>query len=178
MITIQIPTYDHIPQLLQLNQLYLVNHLTQVQQQGGSVRIAYASNEIKLIIDAKEIVVAFNGEIVVGYYLIGKKSNKDELHYQKKYTISLFDTNQIQFNAIGYACQVCINENYRNQNLFKDMLTYLTCIVKHKYHYLLCSISKTNNVSLTTHLKNGWKVLNTFEEPLFLIYTTQPNTII
>ena len=171
MITIQIPTYENIPQLLQLNQRYLVTHLTEQQQQGGFVRIAYTSNEIKLIIDAKEIVVAFNGEIVVGYYLIGKKSNKDELHYQKNYASSLFDINQIQFDAIGYACQVCIDAEFRNQDLYKELLLALSKLVKNKYTYFLGIISPENKTSLIVNLKLGWKPLDDFTN--FYLYKIQ-----
>lgn len=170
--TIQFPTYDHIDQIRQLNSKYLITHLTDAQKQSGFIRIEYDRDDLQQIIANKEIVIATNGENVIGYYLIGRKSGKAALDYQKNKAKSLFDTNEIPFDKIGYGCQVCIDEAYRNNGLFAQMLNALSNATKAKYSYLLCSVSDDNIVSLKTHTTNGWQLLESFETAKFFILKT------
>ena len=95
MAVIQIPTYEHIDQIRQLNSKYLITHLTDAQKQNGFIRIEYDRDDLQQIIENKEIVIATNGEQVIGYYLIGRKSGKAALNYQRNKAKSLFDTNEI-----------------------------------------------------------------------------------
>ena len=175
--TIQIPTYNHIDQIRQLNSKYLITHLTDTQRQNGFIRIEYDRDDLQQIIAKKEIVIATNGEKVIGYYLIGRKSGKAALDYQKNKANSLYDTNEIAFAKIGYGCQVCIDEAYRNNGLFGQMLNTLTNQVKDKYTHLLCSVSDDNIVSMKTHETNGWQLLDSFETTKFFIYKTHKPTI-
>lgn len=171
MITIQIPTYENIDQIRQLSGKYLIVNLTETQKKNGFIRIEYDRNDLKQIIENKEIVVATNGEKIIGYYLIGRKSDKDALDYQKNKANNLFDTNEIPFAKIGYGCQVCIDEEYRNNGFFAQMLNALSNTVKDKYTHLLCSISNNNVVSMETHAKNGWQFIDEFEITNFYIYS-------
>jgi hypothetical protein len=172
MATIQIPTYDHIDQIRQLNSKYLITHLTDAQKQNGFILIKYDQDDLQQIIANKEIVIATNGEKVIGYYLIGRKSGKAALDYQKNKANSLFDTNEIPFSKIGFGCQVCIDDAYRNNGLFGQMLNTLTNQVNNKYSHLLCSVSDDNIVSMKTHITNGWQLIDTFETTKFFIYKT------
>jgi GNAT superfamily N-acetyltransferase len=168
--TIQIPKYDHIDQIRQLNSKYLITHLTNAQRQNGFIRIVYDRDDLQQIIANKEIVIATSGEKVIAYYLIGKRSGKAALDYQKNKANSLFDTNEIPFDQIGYGCQVCIDVAYRNNGLFGQMLNALFNIAKAKYTHLLCSVSDDNIVSLKTHETNGWQLIDSFESTKFFIY--------
>lgn len=113
----------------------------------------------------------------MGYYLIGKTSNLPTLAMQKNKAMALFDTHGIPFDKIGYGCQVCIEESYRNTGLFKAMLSTLTNLVKNKYSHLLCSVSDDNTVSYKTHTNNGWKLIDSFETTNFFIYQTNSSII-
>jgi hypothetical protein len=170
--TIQIPTYDHIDQIRQLNSKYLITHLSNAQRQNGFIRIEYDGDDLQQIIANKEIVIATKGEKLVGYYLVGRKCDKAALDYQKNKANSLFDTNDIPYSKIGYGCQVCIDEAYRNNGLFGQMLNTLTNEVKEKYTHLLCSVSDDNIVSMKTHIANGWQLIDTLETTKFFIYKT------
>jgi len=178
MAVIQIPTYEHIDQIRQLNSKYLITHLTDAQKQNGFIRIEYDRDDLQQIIENKEIVIATNGEQVIGYYLIGRKSGKAALNYQRNKAKSLFDTNEIPFAKIGYGCQVCIDEAYRNNGLFAQMLNTLTNQVKDKYTHLLCSVSDDNIISMKTHITNDWQLIDTFEATKFFIYKTHKPTIV
>ena len=48
--TIQIPTYDHIDQILALNSKYLINHLSDTEKLNGFIRIEYDREDIEKII--------------------------------------------------------------------------------------------------------------------------------
>lgn len=172
MLTIQFPTYDHIDPIRQLNSKYLLIHLTEEQKQKGFIRIEYDRNDLQQIIANKEIVIATKEEKVIGYYLIGRKSGKAALDYQKYKANSLFDNIEIPFSKIGYGCQVCIDEAYRNNGLFIQMLNILSNTVLNKYTHLLCSVTDDNIISMKTHVSNGWQLIDTFEATKFFIYKT------
>ena len=172
MTSILFPSFDNIDQIISLNRKYLIGSLTEEQKQNGFIRIEYNKDNLQQIITSKEIVIATDKEKVIGYYLIGRKSGSAALYYQKNKAISLFATNEISFDSIGYGCQVCIDEAFRNNGLFGQMLNALTNEVKDKYSHLLCSVSNDNIVSMKTHLNSGWQVIDNFETTQFLIYNT------
>ena len=165
--TIQIPTYDHIDQILVLNSKYLITHLNDTQKKSGFVRIEYTEEEIKKIIEHQEIVVAIDNNKVVGYYLVGRKSDSVALDYQKNKAINLFGSHTIQFDKIGYGCQVCIDYTHRNNGLSKNMLLKLVEILDNKYEYLLSIISKENTISLQNSTAIGWTALDSSENPKY-----------
>jgi len=171
---IKLPTYDHIDQIRSLNNRNLFENLTDTQRQNGFVRIAYDRDGLQQIITNNEMVIATVNNEVVGYYLIGRKSGNAALDYQRNKAISLFDTHQIPFDSIGYGCQVCIEEVYRNNGLFGQMLTALNNLVKNKYSYLLCSISADNINSKAKHIANGWHAIDDIVAPGFYLYNTHP----
>jgi len=177
MTLIQLPTYDHIEQIRSLNNRNLFENLTDAQKQNGFVRIAYDRNGLQQIIGNQEMVIATKNDEVVGYYLIGRKSGNAALDYQRNKAISLFGTHQIPFNKIGYGCQVCIEEAYRNNGLFGQMLSALNNLVENKYSYLLCSISADNINSRAKHIANGWYAINDIETPGFYLYNTHPQIL-
>lgn len=175
--TIQLPTYEHIDQIRNLNNRNLIENLTDAQRQNGFVRIAYDRNGLQQIIANNEMVIAIENDEVVGYYLIGKKSGNAALDYQRNKAISLFNTHQITLDKIGYGCQVCIEQAFRNNGLFGQMLTALNNRVRDKYSYLLCSISDDNINSRAKHLANGWQAINDIEAPGFYLYNTHPQIL-
>ena len=172
MLKILFPTYSDIDSIRNLNNRYLISHLTEPERQKGFIRIQYSKEEFERIIDRKEIVVAAKNDKIFAYYLIGKSSESPLLEYQRNKAKNLFAANEIHFEKIGYGCQVCIDEDYRKNGLFNSMLTALSNAVKDKYSHLLCSVSDDNIVSMKTHLSNDWKIIDSFEKSNFLIYHT------
>ena len=175
--TIEIPTLEDIEQIRNLNQKYLITHLTDTEKQGGFIRIEYTESELKKIIEAKEIVVAKDENRVVGYYLIGRKSDSVALTYQHNKAREITWEKPITTDKIGYGCQVCIETNYRNNGLFADMLIDLTNLVKNKYSYLLCSVSDDNLVSYNSHINNGWILIDSMNKTKYLIYNSHKSKI-
>lgn len=175
--TIEIPTIENIPQIRNLNQKFLITHLTDTEKQGGFIRIEYTENELKRIIEAKEIVIAKEENKIVGYYLIGRKSDSVVLTYQHNKAINLANEQALLTEKIGYGCQVCIETNYRNNGLFAKMLIDLTKLVKQKYTYLLCSVSDDNVISMNAHRNNGWKIIESAEPTKYLTYNTHQSAI-
>lgn len=175
--TIQLPTYDHIDQIRNLNNRNLLENLTDAQRQNGFVRIAYDRDGLQQIIANNEIVIATENDIVVGYYLIGRTSGNAALDYQRNKAISLFGSLQTPFDKIGYGCQVCIEQAFRNNGLFSQMLTALNNLVENKYSYLLCSISDGNINSRAKHIANGWHAIDDIEALGFYLYNTHPQIL-
>lgn len=175
--TIALPTLEDIEQIRNLNHKYLIIHQTDAQRQGGFIRIEYSESELKRIIEAKEIVVAKDENRVVGYYLIGRKSDSEALKYQHDKAREISWENTITTDKIGYGCQVCIEVNHRNNGLFSKMLIVLINLVKNRYSYLLGSISDDNVVSYNSHINNGWKLIDSMNKTKYLIYNTNKSTI-
>ena len=175
--TIEIPTLENIEQIRNLNQKYLITHLTDTEKQGGYIRIEYANNELKKIIEAKEIVVAKDENKIIGYYMIGRKSDSVALTYQHNKAITFANDNMLASTSIGFGCQVCIDKNYRNNGLFSMMLKNLITIIKNKYSFLLCSVSDDNAVSYNSHINNGWKLIDSIDTTKYFIYNTKNGTI-
>jgi len=167
--SIQLPNESHIQQIKMLNKKYLITYLTEVQKQKGFIRIKYSDDDIRRIIDNKEIVIALNNDSVIGYYLIGRTSQNNDLEYQKNKAANLFETHNILFDKVGYGCQVCIDEKFRNNGFFREMLNILFDVVKNKYSHMLCSISESNTASLKTHITNGWQLVDFNDIIYFLI---------
>jgi len=155
--TIQVPTYDHIEEIRELNNKYLITNLTEKEKQNGFLRIEYDQKDLQLIIANEEIIIATNEDKVIGYYLIGRKSGKVALDSQKNIATRLLETYNIPFEQIGYGAQRCVNENYRGNGISYQMLSKLCQVVKFKYPILLGFVSIENVVSLKTNLHDGWK---------------------
>ena len=163
-------TKAQIDQIRNLNSKYLINHLTNTQKKEGFIRVEYSLLELEEIVNHEEIVVAFDNNTIAGYYLIGRKSENLGIGYQMSKSRHLAEKRNIPYDKIGYGCQVCIDEKYRNNGLFTSMLKRLCATVKMKYDYLFCSVSGSNTISLNAHINNGWQQIDSFENTNFLLY--------
>jgi hypothetical protein len=152
-------TSYHIDQIISLNRKYLITQLSNEQLQNGFIRIAYNREEFEIIIENKEIVIAVDNEMIVGYFLIGRMSGNPALEQQKNKAIDLINTFNISFDKIGFGCQVCIENEYRNIGLSRQLLNFLLTYLDVKYSYLLSTISNENLTSLQNSTKIGWEIL-------------------
>lgn len=169
-ITIKCPEVEHIEQLIILNSKYNYQHLSQEELVRGFIRIPYTYEQFQRLIEQKEITVALFNNQVVGYYLVGKHTQNPTLEYQIQKAKQIERIHQIDFERIGYGCQVCIETEFRNMNLFADMLSILVMLVRYKYDILLCSISDYNPASLRAHQKNNWKFYDKENSTNFLYH--------
>ncbi len=169
------PKIEHSDELVNLNRKFLIDNLSPEQREKGFIRIEYSIDDFKTFVKNREIVVAFNFDEIVAYYLIGRKSETTEIDYQREMTNKIVEKYRYSEEKIGYGCQVCIDQDFRHFGLFKKMLQALTKSVKRKYDYLLCSISDFNPASLKAHQKNGWEYIDKTETTNFYIYNIKKN---
>ena len=169
MIKIISPSFSHINQIRHLNERYLIKDLDDEEMNDGFIRVKYSKNELNRIIQNKEIIVAVEKDKVIGYYLIGRKSNATDLQHQIIKAKSFLD---IPLHKIGFGCQVCIDNDFRKKGLFNAMLSELKIIVKGKYSVLLCSVSENNISSLKVHIANEWQLIDTENTKYLLTYST------
>lgn len=165
------PQKEHLDKLVELNNKFLVDNLDPIQREHGFIRIKYSKEDFKRIVKAGEIVVAFNFDDIIAYYLIGKTATTDQIDYQKEMAKKISSLKNIPYNKIGYSCQVCISKDFRQLGLFINMLNMLSNSVKDKYSHLLCSISEKNIASLKAHTKNGWKFVEKTEKTDFFLFS-------
>ncbi len=172
-----IPKIEQIEQLITLNEKFLIDNLNPEQRDKGFIRIKYSREDFEKMVLAKEIVVGYNYDDVVAYYLIGRLSSSEMLDYQRKKTNDLVKNKNFVHEKIGYGCQVCIDKNFRHFGLFRNMLKLLSHSVQDKYDYLLCSISDNNVASLKAHTKNNWTYIDKNETTNFYIYDVTNNNL-
>lgn len=159
MTTIQVPTYTHIDKILALNRKYLLTHLSNQEKENSFIRIEYSKDDIKRIIDHREIVVALNDNVVIGYYLIGRKSQNPALAYQLKKVIEIFKEPNTA-DKVGYGAQAILEKNYRGGELLNRMLKKLIQELNNIYTVLFSSVTKINQGALKAHSKGGYKILD------------------
>ncbi len=157
------PTIDDIEQIIRLNSKYFYPYPSDVQIETGYLGKLYKAEELRQIIEEREIIIAADNKNLKGYYLIGRKEDKDSSVYLRNESLSLNDESGNPLSCIAYPTQVCIDEAYRNQGLFGKMLNALCFEIREKYKNILCSVSEKNIVSIKAHEKYGWEMINTFE---------------
>jgi hypothetical protein len=172
--TILCPTYEHIDQIRSLNSKHLINHLTEAQKQNGFIKIEYNRDDLKQIIANKEIVIATNNNIVIGYYLIGNSASKTEHEIHRRLIKSLSNKFNVQIEKFGYGLQVVIDDKYRDFYTFKLMFKKLLDVNNSKYSYLIGYISDENEKSKRIHNLIGFNKVdfNTEFKGEFLIIAT------
>ena len=156
---IQLPVYEHIDQILALNYKYLLSHLTDEQRQNGFVRVEYNKDDIKRIIDNREMVIALDDKTIIGYYLIGKTSLNNGLNYQLEKVTEVFKE-PFLVDKVGYGAQAIIETAYRGQNVLNLMLDSLIALLGNRYNVLFSSVTKINGNALKAHTKGGYKLLD------------------
>lgn len=156
---IQAPTYEHIGQILALNNRYLLSRLTDEQKQKGFIRVEYNEEDIRRIIDNQEIVIALNDKSIVGYYLIGRTSQNNGLAYQLEKVTEIIKEPCL-IDKVGYGAQAIIETEYRGQNVLNLMLNGLIELLDNKYNILFSSVTKINGNALKAHTKGGYKLLD------------------
>ncbi len=147
----------------------MINHLSDSEKQNGFIRIEYKREDLEKIIDHKEIVIATDNGNVIGYFLVGRESEKSELEFQKKMTLILHDSGKFEYKRIGFGCQICIDEKYRGNGISKTMVDTLKELVMKKYDYLLSTISSDNKVSLQNSTMVGWYPIDLIEFPTYYL---------
>lgn len=159
--------YEHIDGILALNRKYLITYLPTEEKRHGFVRVEYTYDDIKQIIDQKEVIIALNENTIIGYYLIGRKSRSKRLEYQAKKVAEIFkDADTI--DQIGYGAQAIIEKEFRGGDLLNMMLLELIKALDHKYTFLFSSVTKINESAFRAHAKGGYEILSEDESKYYV----------
>ncbi len=169
-INIRLATLQDLQGVLALHEKYLYQNLSDPEKQNGFIKVRYSEDDLRKIIVAQEIVVAIYEYKIVGYFLVGKKSDSPNLLHQKNRASRLANEMVIPFDKVGYGCQICLDMNYRNLGLSRPMVDVLIENVNDKYKILLSTISPENKISIMNSTSVGWHPLNNLEIPNYYIY--------
>jgi hypothetical protein len=145
---------EDLSPLLELHTANLYDILSEEQRKDGFIKVKYSESDFLAIISHQEIVVASQGNKLIGYYMVACESRSKFLNYQKEKAeeIAVSEPTIEGLANIGYGVQICIALGFRNNGLFKALLAHLCKSVKTKYNVLLCSVSDTNTNSLDKHI--------------------------
>ncbi len=86
-----------------LHEKYLHKNLSEEERIYGFIKVEYSLNDIKKIIEAKDIAICFCNELIIGYYLLGFVTKNEALSYQYK-AIKKLSYNDELLSKLNVAC--------------------------------------------------------------------------
>lgn len=159
-----------IPDLLTLHEKWLFPNLREEDRGSGFLTCdKYSESDFNKMINADEVVVTFDGDRLVGYYLFDNYSNTNSLKLFQASIDKLLELGLFRTNRICRRAQAVIERDYQNSGLSKQMLQKLIEQIDGKYDVLFSIVYK-NNPKLIAHQKAGWKILHEDSEKYFVQY--------
>ena len=168
MITIQGAEDNHLQGILDLQLSNLPKNLSeQVMLDQGFVTVEHDFELLKSMNDIHQHAIALDGNQVIGYALAMDKSFATKIPF----LVSLFEritaillkanpNDPLKFIVMG---QVCINEQYRSQGIFKLLQQNLKLRLSNSYDSVFTDVACRNTRSIRAHQKVGYKSVEVFE---------------
>ncbi len=166
---LSIATTNDIPQVLQLQELYLVSNLNDAQKKEGFVTTPFNHDLLVQVIQNEGLFIAKNLDNELIAYAFAEGWDFFCRYPIFEYMISLlpnlkfhdykFDT----VNSFQYG-PVCIDKKYRGQGLLHQLFEMLRLQVVKKYPLGLTFINKINQPSMQAHTKKlNWTAISEFQ---------------
>ncbi|WP_341226223.1 GNAT family N-acetyltransferase [uncultured Arcticibacterium sp.] len=156
--------------ILALQAANLRQNLSQEEMETqGFVTLEYDFDFLKVMPANNHHIIAKDGDKVVGYVLLMDRSTNHlmkegagifPIFHEVVYKGKQFgDTNYV---SVG---QVCVDKNYAGQGLMRRMYNQYRDSYKGIYDLAMTDVSSKNARSLNAHLKTGFEIVKTFDEP-------------
>ncbi|NOQ71132.1 MAG: hypothetical protein GQ574_03960 [Crocinitomix sp.] len=131
---------------------------------------ALSKEDLKTIIENRELIVSYDQNTLAGYYLLDNYSKTTILSEHKKYIASCVAHGLISKNSkISKRMQCVVDEEYQMQGLSKLMFNELLKNTSSKYDLLFATVSK-HNPKYAAHLRSGWEIIDEIDEVYLLTY--------
>lgn len=162
--------FRDIDQLVNLNKSWIRSAL-ESNFQNGFLTSLYTEQEFEKIIKEKEIVVAEDGNKIIGWYLINNQIENEVRNKNHSIIKMLINEKKIsKTSRVGLGAQALVIKDYQGQGIRESMLKLLTENLKDKYHFLFSSIQKMNTRANAAHLKDNWQIVAEDENRVYVIY--------
>lgn len=163
-------TDEELKGILALQAANLRQNLSQEEMDTqGFVTLEYDFDFLKVMPAKNYHIIAKDGDMVVGYVLLMDMSTNHlmkvgagifpifhEIEYKGK---RFGETNYV---SVG---QVCVHKDYAGQGLMRRMYNFYRESYKNVYDLAMTDVSSKNARSLKAHLKTGFEIVKTFDEP-------------
>jgi ribosomal protein S18 acetylase RimI-like enzyme len=161
-------TTSDIPQVLALQETYLLANTKEEDKEQGFVSTPFSAEQLQEVIDFGGFYVAENESKKVIAYLVVCSWDFFTQWPTFKYMASRFP--QLTFdgkpvsteNSFEYG-PICIDKAYRNQGIAEKLFTFMCKDIKRRYPIGVTFINKLNHRSFNAHTnKLGLKVIDEF----------------
>ncbi len=168
MISTRKGTQEDFPQLLALQQQYLVTNLSEEEKKDGFVTTLFTEIQLKQILDENGMFVALDQDKIVGYVFAASWSffsqwpifpfmsaRFPQLSYNGK---TITTENSFQYGP------VCIDKDYRGKNILQLLFEQVQVNLQSRYPFGATFINKKNPRSFHAHTtKLPLTVIDEFE---------------
>jgi hypothetical protein len=172
-ILVRAATLADISNLVALNAKWQLTAL-QGDTQQGFVGAAFDETFFKQLIERREVIVAYDEQLLAGYMLSVNNSDAGLLKTHKleaeklKANGTLLPTDNV---AVGI--QTAVELAYHGSGLIAIIRNEFRQLMSDRYQYFFTTISKDNIRSFTSATKFGWKKVGEEEHYHYLILTVK-----
>ena len=167
-LVLKIADLSHIEGILALQELYLVDNLSQKEKQAGFVTTRFTTDQLIAIIGQKGLFVAIDNDKLVAYIFAA-----DWNYYCQwpifRHMITCFPSLQFKNFKINTTDSfqygpICIHADYRGKGLIIPFFEFMRKEMVKSFPLSLTFINRTNIASLKAHtIKLNWKIVGEFE---------------
>ena len=155
--------------ILRLQAKNLPQNLAKEQQlRDGFVTVCHSQELLEQMNSEAPSIIARSGDQLIGYCLAMPESFRNDIPvlvpmFEEMDTLS-YEDSKIAGNYI-VSGQVCVDENFRGQQVFDRLYAFYQESYKAAYNYLLTEISQRNQRSLRAHHRIGFKTIHKYQAP-------------
>lgn len=139
-------------------------------KEKGFLKNEFSIEEIEILINADEIVVAECENIVIGYYLTNSIIETKTIKRRKDIVKILIADGKLENGKYVFLTQAVVDKPFMGKGVAKKLLLVLKEQVKDKFDYLIGYIDSENLNAKEAHLKSGWIIFTDIENG-YLAYT-------
>lgn len=160
---------EDIPALMSLNQQWQKSSL---QDTGnGYVGAAFSNETFTELIKRRQVVVAYDGAILAGYYLLNDYSKEGIIGRHEDIVNELQASGVIAASLkIGIGAQTIVDTPYMGSGIGRAMLHELANAINGRFDELFGTIAKDNPRSLKAHTGMGFRIVGKEAGLYYVLY--------
>ncbi|MGI4875552.1 MAG: hypothetical protein ACRYFX_30730 [Janthinobacterium lividum] len=139
--------------------------------QHGFIEAALNQEAFLALIDQRQVVVAVDGSILVGYYLLNTVAPTGTHAAQRHKAEGLQRIGLLPAGPFGVGAQACLTRLYQGQGLRPRLLALLLEQLHGRYAWLFATIPHDNPRARRAHTNDGWQIV---AEDVDLLYVWLP----
>lgn len=155
----QASSEDDLRQILALQEKNLPYRLSEsIKRREGFLTVKHSLEQLRQLNNAFPHTVAKNDNKIVGYALSMPPSQRNLI----KVLIPMFELlDDTPYGESDYIImgQICIDEPYRKQGIFRGLYSHMLTFTKNRFDHIITEVDERNKRSLYAHLSVGFKVI-------------------